>query len=88
MKDSTKSIFEELFARYPALEACRADVSSAYDILCASFRAGGKLLVCGNGGSASDADHIVGELLKKFKRHRDIPSEVRINPAAWGTFDF
>ena len=84
MKDTTKSIFEELFARYPTLEACRADVASAYDILCATFRAGGKLLVCGNGGSASDADHIVGELLKKFKRHRDIPSEVRAALAEQG----
>ena len=84
MKETTKSIFEGLFARYPALEACRTDIASAYDILCASYRAGGKLLVCGNGGSASDADHIVGELLKKFKRHRDIPSAVRTALAAQG----
>lgn len=63
--------------RYPALEACRADVQCAYEMICASYRAGGKLLVCGNGGSASDAEHIVGELLKKFKRHRDIPSDVK-----------
>ena len=84
MKGTTQAIFEELFARYPALEACRADVASACEILCASFRAGGKLLVCGNGGSASDADHIVGELLKKFKRPRDIPADVRAALAAQG----
>ena len=84
MKETTKSVFEELFARYPALEACRADISSAYDVLCASYRAGGKLLVCGNGGSASDADHIVGELLKKFKRHRGIPADVRAALAVQG----
>ena len=76
MKETTKAIFEELFARYPALEACRADVAAAYDILCASFRAGGKLLVCGNGGSAADAEHICGELQKKFKRHRAVPAEI------------
>ncbi len=40
------------------------------------FRAGGKVLVCGNGGSAADAEHICGELLKKFKKRRAIPSEV------------
>ena len=40
------------------------------------FRAGGKVLVCGNGGSAADAEHICGELLKKFKRHRAVPQEV------------
>jgi phosphoheptose isomerase len=45
-------------------------------MLLAVYRSGGKVLVCGNGGSASDAEHIVGELLKKFKKHRDIPAEV------------
>ena len=34
------------------------------------------MLVCGNGGSASDSEHICGELLKKFKKHREIPSEI------------
>ena len=77
MKTSTLEIFEELFARYPALEACRADVRAAFDELAAAYRAGGKVLCCGNGGSASDCEHIVGELLKKFKRHRDIPSELK-----------
>ncbi len=84
MKDSTKEIFEELFTRYPALEACRADVECAYGVICGAYRAGGKLLVCGNGGSASDAEHIVGELLKKFKRHRDIPSGVKAALEAQG----
>ncbi len=76
MKNTTQAIFDELFARYPALEACRADVSAAYEILCASFRAGGKLLVCGNGGSAADAEHIVGELMKSFKRRRPVPERI------------
>jgi D-sedoheptulose 7-phosphate isomerase len=76
VKNTTQAIFDELFARYPALEACRADVSAAYEILCASFRAGGKLLVCGNGGSAADAEHIVGELMKSFKRRRPVPERI------------
>ena len=74
MKASAQEIFEELFSRYPALEACRADVLAAFDAMVSAYRAGGKVLCCGNGGSASDCEHIVGELLKKFKRHRDIPA--------------
>ena len=77
MKASTQVIFEELFARYPALAACRADVQAAFDALAAAYCAGGKVLCCGNGGSASDCEHIVGELLKKFKRHRDIPADLK-----------
>lgn len=48
----------------------------AFDVLLSLFRAGGKVLVCGNGGSAADAEHICGELLKKFKRHRRVPRGV------------
>lgn len=53
-------------ARYPALSVLREDVLSAAEILCDSFKSGGKLLVCGNGGSAADSEHIVGELMKSF----------------------
>ena len=77
MKASTQEIFEGLFARYPALGTCRADVQAAFDALAATYRAGGKVLCCGNGGSASDCEHIVGELLKKFKRHRELPAELK-----------
>jgi D-sedoheptulose 7-phosphate isomerase len=84
MKASAQEIFEELFARYPALEACRADVGAAFGILADAYRAGGKVLCCGNGGSASDCEHIVGELLKKFKRHRDIPAGLKGRLAATG----
>ena len=66
-------MLDELFVRYPSLEGCRDSISVAVEILLAAYRSGGKVLVCGNGGSASDAEHIVGELLKKFKKHRDIP---------------
>ena len=84
MKASAQEIFEELFARYPALEACRADVGAAFDILSDAYRSGGKVLCCGNGGSASDCEHIVGELLKKFKRHRAIPAGLKGRLAATG----
>ena len=66
----------ELFARYGVLERCRADVLAAFDALVASFRAGGKVLVCGNGGSAADAEHICGELLNSFKMRRPVPADV------------
>lgn len=42
-----------------------------------SFRNGGKLLICGNGGSAADSDHIVGELMKGFKKQRPVPADMR-----------
>ena len=67
---------EELISRCPALEPCRASVAGALDVLLAAFRGGGKVLVCGNGGSAADAEHICGELLKKFKKHRDVPADI------------
>ena len=42
------------------------------------------MLCCGNGGSASDSEHIVGELLKKFKKHRDIPADLKAKLLAAG----
>lgn len=68
--------FEELFERYPQLGGCRDEIAKALDLLLTCYRNGGQVLVCGNGGSAADAEHIVGELLKKFKRHRDIEASV------------
>lgn len=68
---STKHI-NTLIKRYPALAVCRDDIQSAYDILCKAYSEGRKLLVCGNGGSASDSEHIVGELMKEFKLKREV----------------
>ena len=62
-----------LIQRYPALAECRADIASASGMLIDCFTGGGKLLVCGNGGSAADADHIVGELMKAFLLPRRLP---------------
>ena len=69
-------ILDELYVRYPQLKGCEGEISKAFDILLACYRSGGKVLTCGNGGSAADAEHIVGELLKKFRRHRDIDSGI------------
>lgn len=69
-------IFEELYARYPQLKGGAAEIEKAFALLVECYRGGGKVLVCGNGGSAADAEHIVGELLKKFKKPRAVPQEV------------
>ena len=65
---------DSLVERYPQLEACREDIVNAYDLLEEAYAAGRKLLVAGNGGSASDSEHIVGELMKEFKLKRKIYS--------------
>lgn len=59
-----------LVERYPSLEAAKEDIIKAYLLLEESYENGGKLLVAGNGGSAADAEHIVGELMKGFKMLR------------------
>lgn len=59
-----------LVERYPSLESAKNDIVAAYLLLEESYDNGGKLLVAGNGGSAADAEHIVGELMKGFKLSR------------------
>ena len=61
-----------LIERYPSLAVCRNSIQAAYDILRQAYTEGRKLLVCGNGGSASDCEHIVGELMKEFKLKREV----------------
>ena len=71
-KNSTVEKIEELIERYPELKNCRADLNSAVEKICNSFSNGNKILICGNGGSASDSLHIVGELMKGFNLPRKI----------------
>ena len=59
-----------LVERYPELEPAKNDIIMAYMIMEQSYANGGKMLVAGNGGSAADAEHIVGELMKGFKMSR------------------
>ncbi len=68
-------ILEELLARYPELEICRETIKSAFSVLRETYTAGGKLLICGNGGSAADADHIAAELLKGFASKRTLEDQ-------------
>jgi len=64
---------QQLIQRYPSLESVKADISTAFDIIANSYTNGGKLLIAGNGGSASDAEHIAGELMKTFEKKRALP---------------
>lgn len=64
-----------LIERYPKLAVCKEDIRKAYELLKVAYAAGRKLLVCGNGGSASDSEHIVGELMKEFKLKRKVFSD-------------
>lgn len=59
-------MLNELLKRYPALKCIENDISAAADMLISGFRGGNKLLLCGNGGSCADCEHIVGELMKGF----------------------
>ena len=69
------TLIDELAERYPSLSVCRADIECAAKTLVVVYENGGKLLVAGNGGSAADADHITGELLKSFVKKREIAQE-------------
>lgn len=68
---------ENLLLRFPVLAPCENDIQRAVDALAEVYRNGGKLLLCGNGGSAADADHIAGELLKGFCSKRPLRTEAR-----------
>jgi len=61
-----------LIERYPVLEVCKEDIIKAFRCLEESYTKDGKLLVCGNGGSAADSEHIVGELMKEFAKKRKV----------------
>ena len=63
---------QTLIDRYPKLTVCKDDIEKAYELLEDTYSNERKLLVCGNGGSASDSEHIVGELMKEFKLKRKV----------------
>ena len=72
MEPKQMNHLRSLIDRYPQLDLCLADIKAAYYILEYAYMSGRKLLVCGNGGSASDSEHIVGELMKEFKLKRKV----------------
>lgn len=68
-------IFEALLEKYPALAGCIDEIRAAGEAILALYRRSGKLLVCGNGGSGADSEHIVGELMKEFYIRRPLKQE-------------
>lgn len=66
-----------LLSRYPELKNTEKEIEKAYAILEECYISGGKLLVAGNGGSAADAEHIVGELMKGFENPRVLKEEFK-----------
>lgn len=72
-----RAILQRLLEDNPALTPLRSGLLDAYALLQGAFESGGKLLLCGNGGSAADADHIVGELMKGFLKRRPLTAEER-----------
>jgi D-sedoheptulose 7-phosphate isomerase len=64
---------KDLIERYPRLAVCESSIHEAYKILKTVFESHGKVLTAGNGGSAADADHITGELMKAFVKKRNTP---------------
>ncbi|WP_454969744.1 D-sedoheptulose-7-phosphate isomerase [Eubacterium sp.] len=66
-----------LIERYPELKSQRENILKAFEILKTCFSNGGKLLVAGNGGSASDSEHIVGELMKGFENARHLSPKLQ-----------
>jgi len=70
------AILNDLFVKYPDLEPCRESVARAFEAMKRSFAQGGKMLLAGNGGSAADCEHVVGELMKGFMSKRPLgPAE-------------
>lgn len=76
MKATTREILSQLSVRYPALAGVETDVLAAFMLLKECFLRGGRVYLCGNGGSACDCEHIAGELLKSFKKCRPLDNEL------------
>ena len=77
MDEKISRILDDLISRYPALSEVRSQILEAYLLMKECYDRDGKLLIAGNGGSCADADHIVGELMKTFKKRRPVGTELR-----------
>lgn len=75
MEKKLEKHIDVLLKRYPVLEVCKGSIVDSYDIMESCYERDGKLLIAGNGGSAADAEHIAGELMKRFKILRTVSKE-------------
>jgi len=71
------SFLEKLVQKYPDLNGCTADIERTFQVLQETYAQGGKVLICGNGGSAADTEHIVGELMKGYLSKRPVSLQQR-----------
>lgn len=76
LEDRIQKHLDNLMRRHPALIVCSENIERAYLIIEECYKNDGKLLIAGNGGSAADAEHIAGELMKRFKSPRPISKEL------------
>lgn len=77
MTDRIHAHLELLVERYPILAGVQDQVAGIYEVIRECYENGGKLIIGGNGGSCSDADHIVGELMKGFKMLRPLNADMQ-----------
>ena len=84
MKETTKKIYDELFERYSALLCVKQNILNTFEIIKTTYLNAGTLYCAGNGGSASDSEHIVGELLKSFKKCRTVDEKIVNNLLNYG----
>ena len=75
MEQKIKRHIDLLIERYPKLVVCEDQIAAAYDIMEKAYEGDHKLLIAGNGGSAADAEHIAGELMKRFKTPRPVSTD-------------
>lgn len=68
-------MLNKLLNRYPQLSKCQDELKKATTAMIDCYKNGGKILLCGNGGSCADCDHIVGELMKGFLKKRPLSTE-------------
>jgi D-sedoheptulose 7-phosphate isomerase len=78
------SYISEMIHRHPQLAHLKDQVLDAASCMIECYRRGGKILICGNGGSCSDAGHIVGELMKGFERRRPLDKNMNAQLLAFG----
>jgi len=85
MKESTEQILNELIINYMSLKPVKENILKAFEILNKTYLSGGTVFICGNGGSAADSEHIVGELMKSFRKKRPLDPEFDKNLKNAGT---
>lgn len=77
MKEKTQSLIKDFFERHTDLISLQEQILQACNVLITAFENGNKLLLCGNGGSCADCDHIAGEFLKGFLLTRPVGAELK-----------